>query len=107
MTHLWGALMGLLIGGLAGAAKHLLLWRPVLKGKRAFDMKSFGSIQLGSMAINIATLLGIFALRHRLPFSPDATLIAAAVALSIMSRLSPLRDLQKMEELSSEEEREQ
>ena len=99
MTYIIGALTGLAFGALIGFLKYLLLWRPLVMDKRALTAGRLTTAQAISMAVSVAVLLVIFFLRHLWPYSFEATLIAAAVALSLMGRLSPLRDAKKIEKL--------
>lgn len=107
MTYVIGAVCGLVFGAAAGMLKYILLWRPLQRGTRPCDQKHLLVTQGVSMAVNVAVLFSVYFLRHILPFSFEATLIAAAVGLSLMGRLSPLRDLRLMEKLSAAEQEKQ
>ncbi|MDO4581984.1 MAG: hypothetical protein Q4B96_05325 [Bacillota bacterium] len=101
MTYVIGAAAGLLYGGLCGWLKYFFLWQPIMKGRRAADGRHIYGAIIISMAANIVILLAVFFLRGLLPFSYEAALIAAAVALSLLGRLSPLRDARKLAQLES------
>ncbi len=99
MTYFIGALTGLIYGSLFCLLKYVFLWRPLLNGKRKIDAKSMPVSQFISMGINIITLLSIYFLRHVWPYSFEATLIAAAVALALIGQISPLRDVRRIDKL--------
>mgnify|MGYP000971033767 CR=1 FL=1 len=88
MTHVIGALAGLLYGGLFALIKHLI--RKSSRQKRD-ETKQMYSFLFFSMLINIFTLLSIYFLRNWLPWSFMAMLIAAALTLSFCGKLSALR----------------
>lgn len=104
MDYIIGALCGLVFGAGAGLAKYILLWQPLMRGRRPCDQRRIMTAQGVSMAVNVAALLGIFFLRPLLPFPYEAALIATAVALSLMGRFSPLRDAKILEKLSAAEQ---
>lgn len=100
MEYVIAGLAGLAYGALCGALKYLFLWRPLLTGRRAMTTKTIYTAQSISMSVNVIILLAVYFLRNLWPYSFEVTIVAAAIALSLMGRLSPLRDMRKMEALS-------
>jgi len=90
------AVAGAAYGTLTGVLKYLLLWRPLLFGRRAANKKNFGVAQIVSLAANIAILFSVFLLRHWWPYHFEVTILATALALSLTGRFTQLRDMKKM-----------
>ncbi len=92
--YIYGIITGATIGALAGGIKYFFLWHPLLKKQSEEDQRRRENAVLHRMGIgyviNIVTLLGIFFARDFLPFNFEATLISAAIALSIVSKLCPI-----------------
>jgi len=93
------AAVGTAYGALAGILKYLLIWRPLLFGRRAVDQKNFGVAQIISLVANVAILLSVFLLRHWWPYHFEVTILATALALSLTGRFTQLRDIKKMDAL--------
>lgn len=90
------AVVGTAYGTFAGILKYLLIWRPLLFGRRTMDQKNFGIAQIISLAANIAILFSVFILRHWWPYHFEVTILATALALSLTGRFTQLRDMKKM-----------
>ena len=86
MLYLIGALVGLAFGSIVAFLKEKLLW-----GRFAQQTDTGGGVGgvLGrsgiSFAVNLATLLIIFLLREKMPFSWEACIVAAATALAVLN----------------------
>ncbi|MCR4962609.1 MAG: hypothetical protein K6B40_01855 [Firmicutes bacterium] len=92
MTYGIGAAAGAVFGGAIGLIKYILLWRPIAKGLRTCDAKHiYGNIMI-SMLIDAAVLMTVYFLRHVWPYSFTATIIGAALALSLSGKLFPLKE---------------
>lgn len=102
MNYVIAAIAGLAFGAGGGLIKYLLLWRPLLTNKKDFNQKRLITIQIFSMLINIAILIGVFLLRKIWPYPFEITIISTAIGLSIISRLSPLKDIKHIEKLKQE-----
>ena len=81
MNYVFGALVGLLWGALAAFVN--------LKINQAALKKSTNAAMLGAntarTAVDLIALGTVFLLRKRLPFSVEATIIATAVSLSLLT----------------------
>ena len=81
MNYVFGALVGLLWGALAAFVN--------LKINQAALKKSTNAAMLGAntarTAVDLIALGTVFLLRKRLPFSFEATIIATAVSLSLLT----------------------
>lgn len=81
MNYVFGALVGLLWGALAAFVN--------LKINQAALKKSSNAAMLGAntarTAVDLIALGTVFLLRKRLPFSFEATIIATAVSLSLLT----------------------
>ena len=81
MNYVFGALVGLLWGALAAFVN--------LKNNQAALKKSTNAAMLGAntarTAVDLIALGTVFLLRKRLPFSFEATIIATAVSLSLLT----------------------
>jgi|GEM_PF-2367589 len=74
---------GLLFGALVALAKHIIIWRPYAQGR---VNRIYGRMAVSS-GVNVLALLLVVVLRNRWPYSFTATIAAAALSLSLMSRL--------------------
>ena len=97
MTYAIGIIAGLLFGVSVSLLKYLFLWRPILKGSRPCIGKYVYANMTISMLVNVITLLTVYFLRHIWPYSFEATIVSAALALSLMGKLYPLTDVFAME----------
>ena len=81
MSYVWGALAGLAWGALAAFINYRI--------NRAALKKNSNKALMGSnaarMAVDLAALGAVYLLRKRLPFSFEATIIGAAIALSLLT----------------------
>ncbi len=93
MEYVWGALAGLGFGGLIGAVKYYVLWHRATKAPQDNEItSSYVYIRMIiSNVINVATLAIVFLLRDIVCFSFVATLLGAAVGLSIAGKLAPIK----------------
>lgn len=103
MDYIIAGLAGIAYGALFGALKYFFLWRPILIGSRELNAKSITIAQVISMIANLVILFALFFLRNLWPYSFEVTIIAAAVALSLMGRLSQMRDMTKMKNSENNE----
>ena len=81
MNYVWGALAGLAWGALAAFVNYRI-------NKAAVKKNSSGAMMaanLSRMAVDLVTLGTVYLLRKRLPFSFEATIIGAAIALSLLT----------------------
>ncbi|MBR5430169.1 MAG: hypothetical protein IK116_06525 [Firmicutes bacterium] len=92
---------GLLWGGLWGAGKYLLLWRPLFRP--GCTPARVGTATTVNLLLDAVVLLVPFLLRSRLPFPAVPCLIAAAAALSAAGRWPVL--LRARQARRAEEER--
>jgi len=92
----FGALAGLVFGGIVGQLKNELIWQRYLKkiAENTVTGDNFGGIYLRSgisFAVNVVTLVAAFFLRDIVPFSGIAFLIGTAIALTIMNKVLAVR----------------
>ena len=102
MEYLIAMLAGTALGVIIGAVKYLILWRPLMKNKRKFSAKTITITQAISIVISVLVLLAVFFLRDLWPYSFELTLLFTALSLSLMGRLSPLKDMRKMEAIEKQ-----
>jgi hypothetical protein len=81
MQYVWGALAGLAWGALAAFVNFCINKAAVKKNSNT----SMLAANAARMAVDLVTLGAVYLLRKRLPFSFEATIIAAAVALSMLT----------------------
>ena len=89
MIYIYGAIAGFIYGAVVGTLKYLLVWRRMLKAAVSNDKKEQRFIVTGMMAsffINIWSLIAVYLVRNIIPFDFAATIVAAAIALSIFGR---------------------
>ena len=103
LSYILGGLCGLAFGALIGVLKYATLWRPLLKKRRPITKNSIVGAEVISMAANVAALLTVFLLRNVMPFNFFVVIVGTAVALSVLNRLSPLRDISKMQDVFAAE----
>ena len=106
MDYLIAILAGCAYGTAAGALKYLFLWRPFINERRKFTNRNIMVSQTISIIVSVIVLLSVFFLRHLWPYSFELTILGSAIGLSIMSRLSPLRDIKKLETAANTEKNE-
>lgn len=80
-TYVYGALAGLLWGALA-AFVNLQINRAALKKNSS---NALLAANLARMGVDLVVLGSVYLLRKVLPFSFEATILAAAVALSLLN----------------------
>lgn len=97
MDYLIALLAGCTYGAAVGGLKYLILWRPLAHQKRQFTDRNIMIAQIISIMVSVIVLLSVFFLRDFWPYSFELTILGAAIGLSIMGRLSPLRDIKKIE----------
>lgn len=103
MDFLIGGIIGLVYGALFALLKHIILWRPLLNGKKEFTQNRLLAAQLISLLANVLALLIVFLMRNILPYSFSVVLITTAFALIITSRLLTMQDNKKLTELQRAE----
>ena len=81
MTYVYGGLAGLLWGAL-GAFVNFRINRAALKKNNNTALLVANAARLG---VDLVVLGAVFLLRKQLPFSFEAAIIAAAIALSILN----------------------
>lgn len=81
MNYVIAALVGLLWGALAAFANSRITLKCIAKNTAS----AITVMNLAHMAVDVAALAVVFLLRGLLPFSFEATLIATAAALSIVT----------------------
>ena len=81
MTYVYGALAGLLWGAL-GAFVNLKINQAALKKKSNTALLAANIARLG---VDLVVLGTVYLLRKVLPFSFEATIIAAAIVLSLLN----------------------
>ena len=84
MTYVIGGLAGLIYGAVFGLLKRLVF--PKNTEPNGF-MKQVYLYMGVSMLINVVVLLSVYFLRHLWPYSFEATIIGAAVGLSVTGKL--------------------
>ena len=92
MTYVFGAIAGLIVGGLAGYLKNRFLWQKYMADSSSSDAEAgqVGGIYARSMissAVNIVTLVLVFLVRDIVPFSETAFLIGTAAGLVAMNKV--------------------
>lgn len=90
MDYLFAALGGGAFGAIVGLAKYLFLWAPVINGKKQLTQEAITAKLIIQNFLNVAALLIVYFLRNIWPYSFFVTILATAIALSIMSRLTTL-----------------
>ena len=88
LTYGYGIAAGFLYGAVVGTLKYIFIWKKLISQKEANDFANTFLI-IGVMAsffINIGALLLIYFIREMIPFDFAATIISAAVGLSIFGR---------------------
>ena len=81
MQYVWGALAGLAWGALAALVNYRISKAAVKKNSNT----SMLAANAARMGVDLITLGAVYLLRKRLPFSFEATIIGAAIALSMLS----------------------
>lgn len=81
MNYLIGAVVGLLWGALAAFVNSRITKSAIKKGTNSAIM----TMNFAHMFIDLVALAVVFFLRRLLPFSFEATLIATAAAMSIIT----------------------
>lgn len=81
MTYVIGAVVGLLWGALAAFVNSRITKSALKKGSNSAVM----TMNAAHMGVDLVALAVVFFLRRLLPFSFEATLIATAAALSILT----------------------
>lgn len=93
LTIIEGAIAGFIYGALIGVVKYTALWRNIIKtDKEITTGVLYARLGIG-YAINVATLFLVFILRNIMPLHFAATLIAAAVGLSLAGKLAPMNQV--------------
>lgn len=88
-----GIIAGFIYGALIGVIKYTALWKNIIKSDKEITTGVlYARLGIG-YAINVATLFLIFILRNVLPLHFAATLIAAAVGLSLAGKLAPMNEI--------------
>lgn len=89
IPYIAGGIVGAAYGFLVGLIKYTALWKNTIKNDTKMTTGAL-YLRLGiSYAINIATLLLVFLTRNVNPWSFEATIIAAGVALALAGKLAP------------------
>ena len=81
MNYVWGALAGLVWGALAAFVNYRINKAAVKKNTNTSMLTANGA----RMAVDLIALGAVYLLRKRLPFSFEATIIATAIALSLLT----------------------
>ena len=81
MNYVWGALAGLAWGALAAFVNYGINVAAVKKNSNGSMMAA----SIARMAVDLVALGAVYLLRKRLPFSFEATIIGAAIALSLLT----------------------
>ncbi len=81
MQYVWGALAGLAWGALAAFVNYRINKAAVGKNSNTAMLAA----NMARMTVDLVALGAVYLLRKRLPFSFEATIIAAAVALSMLT----------------------
>ena len=81
MNYVWGVLAGLAWGALAAFINYRINKAAVKKNSNTSMMAANGA----RMAVDLVALGTVYLLRKALPFSFEATIIAAAISLSLLT----------------------
>ena len=81
MNYVWGVLAGLAWGALAAFINYRINKAAVKKNSNTSMMAANGA----RMAVDLVALGTVYLLRMVLPFSFEATIIAAAISLSLLT----------------------
>ncbi len=81
MNYVWGVLAGLAWGALAAFINYRINKAAVKKNSNTSMMAANGA----RMAVDLVALGTVYLLRKVLPFSFEATIIAAAISLSLLT----------------------
>ena len=87
MNYLFGALAGLVWGGICAAVNMLILKKAIRKN----DSNALMAANMARMMVDLLALLLVFLLRKVLPFSFEAMLVGTAVALSVVTLVFAFR----------------
>lgn len=93
VPYLTGAIAGAAYGIVIGYIKSTVLWKKVLKSEKKISTGAL-YLRLGvSYTINVLTLLFVFLMRDEMPWNFPATLLGAAVTLSLAGKLAPISQI--------------
>ena len=81
MSYVWGALAGLAWGALAAFINYGINKAALKKNSNT----SLMAANMARMAVDLIALGAVYLLRKRLPFSFEATIIATAITLSLLT----------------------
>ena len=81
MSYVWGALAGLAWGALAAFINYRINKAALKKNTN----KALIASNAARMAVDLIALGTVYLLRKKLPFRFEATIIAAAIALSLLT----------------------
>ena len=98
MTYVIGALVGAAFGALVAFLKNIFIWKKYgeFDPSDGGDPAKASDIYIRSMvsfAVNVATLLVVFLLRDKMPFSFVACIIGTAAALATLNRIFARRQI--------------
>ncbi len=98
-NQLISCLVGLVYGAAIGIFKCTVVWHKMLHPKKNHPVNHNELLKkmVFSNFVNIASLLAIFFLRHKLPFDFEDTIIAAAISLGLTSAIYPTVRVHKHE----------
>lgn len=98
MTYVIGAVAGVAFGALVAFLKNIFIWKKygefdASKGEDPARASEIYARSMVSFAVNVATLLVVFLLRDKLPFSFVACIIGTAAALATLNRIFARRQV--------------
>ena len=98
MTYVIGAAAGIAFGALVAFLKNIFIWKKYgeFDASSGVDPAQASQIYIRSMvsfAVNVGTLLIVFLLREKLPFSFVACIIGTAASLAILNRIFARRQV--------------
>ncbi len=99
MEYVFGAIVGLIYGGLVGFLKYLFLWKGLANDDdNTISMKTVSIRMIISFVTNFITLIITYFVRDIIPFDFTALAIGTAIALSISGKVFSIqKTLQKVE----------
>ncbi len=88
-----GVVTGLALGVAIGCIKYFALWKGMKH--KGDDKQTMGAlyIRMGiGYALNVLTLFLVFITRNLVPLNFMATIVAAAIGLTVMNNIKPVKD---------------
>lgn len=94
MEYVFGAVVGIIYGGIVGLFKYFFLWRKLVKeSDNTVKIKTVTTRMIMSYVINVVTLTIAYLVRNIISFDFIAFVIATAFALVLAGKLFSIQKL--------------